>query len=103
MATVEQSHRQSFTVVTDRQAAFEGMVTMLNERSDDLDARLSDALAQTHGESAASVRERLVAELEGFEVGAQVDDTAVVIMRLEGATRDDRRALRGGQPAVALR
>jgi PAS domain S-box-containing protein len=51
--------------------------------------RLSEALAQTHGQSAATIREQLVAELEGFEVGAQVDDTAVVIMRLVGATRDD--------------
>ena len=40
MATVEQSHRQSLTAVTDRQTTFEGMINMLNERSDDLDARL---------------------------------------------------------------
>lgn len=52
--------------------------------------RLSATLAQTHGQPAASIRERLVAELEHFEVGAQVDDTAVVIMRLADATRDDR-------------
>jgi sigma-B regulation protein RsbU (phosphoserine phosphatase) len=56
--------------------------------------RLNAALAQTHGQAAASVRERLVAELEGFEVGAQADDTAVVIMRLAGAPREDREDLR---------
>jgi PAS domain S-box-containing protein len=52
--------------------------------------RLGTALAQAHGQTASSIRGRLVAELEGFEVGAQADDTAVVIMRLAGAPGDDR-------------
>jgi hypothetical protein len=31
------------------------------------------------------IRERLVAALEEFQVGAQADDTAIVIMRFTGA------------------
>jgi PAS domain S-box-containing protein len=57
-------------------------------------ARLNAALAQAHGQTAASIRERLVAELDGFEIGAQADDTAVVIMRLAGVPRDDREVAR---------
>jgi serine phosphatase RsbU (regulator of sigma subunit) len=56
--------------------------------------RLNAALAQTHGQTAATIREHLVAELEDFEVGAQVDDTAVVIMRLAGSPSDDHEDLR---------
>jgi hypothetical protein len=28
-----------------------------------------------------AIRERLITELEGFQVGAQADDTALVVMR----------------------
>jgi serine phosphatase RsbU (regulator of sigma subunit) len=56
--------------------------------------RLGEALGQAHGQPAALIRERLVAELDGFEVGAQADDTAVVIMRLVGGQADDREASR---------
>ena len=56
--------------------------------------RLGEALGRTHGQAAALIRERLVAELDGFEVGAQADDTAVVIMRLAGEHGNDRQASR---------
>ena len=46
--------------------------------------RLKGVLEQLVGESAETVRERLGAELERFQVGAQADDTAVVAMRVTG-------------------
>jgi PAS domain S-box-containing protein len=48
-------------------------------------SRLKEILADTPNESAMVIRERLVAGLEEFQVGAQVDDTAIVIMRFTGA------------------
>jgi hypothetical protein len=46
---------------------------------------LKEILAGTPNESATGIRERLVACLEEFQVGAQADDTAIVIMRFTGA------------------
>jgi PAS domain S-box-containing protein len=48
-------------------------------------SRLKEILADTPNESAMVIRERLVAGLEEFQVGAQADDTAIVIMRFTGA------------------
>jgi sigma-B regulation protein RsbU (phosphoserine phosphatase) len=48
-------------------------------------ARLKEILADTPNESAMVIRARLVAGLEEFQVGAQADDTAIVIMRFTGA------------------
>lgn len=45
-------------------------------------ARLKDVLGGLVGEPAGVVPERLAAELERFQVGPQVDDTAVVAMRV---------------------
>jgi PAS domain S-box-containing protein len=53
--------------------------------------RLRETLSGTHGQAATAVRERLVAALEGFEVGAQADDTAVVIMRPTGGEAGEQR------------
>jgi PAS domain S-box-containing protein len=47
--------------------------------------RLKEILTGTQNESPMVIRERLVAALEEFQVGAQADDTAVVIMRFTGA------------------
>jgi PAS domain S-box-containing protein len=47
--------------------------------------RLKEILADLQNESATAIRERLVAALEEFQVGAQADDTAIVIMRFIGA------------------
>jgi PAS domain S-box-containing protein len=47
--------------------------------------RLKEILTSTQNESPMVIRERLVAALEEFQVGAQADDTAVVIMRFTGA------------------
>jgi serine phosphatase RsbU (regulator of sigma subunit) len=47
--------------------------------------RLKEILAQVQNESPMAIRERLVAALEDFQVGAQADDTAIVIMRFTGA------------------
>jgi PAS domain S-box-containing protein len=47
--------------------------------------RLKEILAHTQNESPMVIRERLVAALEEFQVGAQADDTAIVIMRFTGA------------------
>lgn len=50
--------------------------------------RLKELLATTRGESPEVVRERLIAELEGFQVGVQVDDTATVILRRPSAASE---------------
>ncbi len=43
--------------------------------------RLRELLWEVRRESPAAIRERLVAALEQFQVGAQADDTALVVMR----------------------
>ncbi|MCW3067919.1 MAG: domain S-box protein [Solirubrobacterales bacterium] len=48
-------------------------------------SRLEEILQATQNESPTVIRERLVAALEDFQVGAQADDTAIVIMRFTGA------------------
>ncbi len=52
-------------------------------------ARLRELLMEVRRESPAAIRERLIAALEEFQVGAQADDTALVVMR------------RAAQPALA--
>jgi PAS domain S-box-containing protein len=47
--------------------------------------RLQEILAEVQNEPPMVIRERLVAALEAFQVGAQADDTAIVIMRFTGA------------------
>jgi serine phosphatase RsbU (regulator of sigma subunit) len=47
-------------------------------------SRVKEILAATQNESAMLIRERLVAGLDEFQVGAQADDTAIVIMRFTG-------------------
>jgi PAS domain S-box-containing protein len=56
--------------------------------------RLGESLGQAHGQTAPVVREHLVAALDGFEVGTQADDTAVVIMRFTGEGGDDEQSPR---------
>jgi PAS domain S-box-containing protein len=46
--------------------------------------RLKEILARAQNESPMEIRARLVSALEQFQVGAQVDDTAIVIMRFTG-------------------
>ncbi|HEV3282974.1 MAG TPA: SpoIIE family protein phosphatase [Solirubrobacteraceae bacterium] len=46
--------------------------------------RLKELLAQAQNDPPVAVRERLVAALEEFQVGSQVDDTAILIMRFTG-------------------
>ncbi len=43
--------------------------------------RLREFLMEVRRESPAAIRERLIAALEQFQVGAQADDTALVVMR----------------------
>jgi serine phosphatase RsbU (regulator of sigma subunit) len=47
--------------------------------------RLQSVLEEVRDESPAAIRERLVAALDEFQVGARADDTAIVIMRFNGA------------------
>jgi serine phosphatase RsbU (regulator of sigma subunit) len=47
--------------------------------------RLKEALTGAHNETPMRIRERLTATLEDFQVGAQADDTALVVMRYTGA------------------
>ncbi len=58
--------------------------------------RLQAALADLRGRSTREVCDELLATLEGFQVGGQADDTAIVAMRFIGETRG-RRA--GASPA----
>jgi serine phosphatase RsbU (regulator of sigma subunit) len=51
-------------------------------------SRLQEVLMRAQNESPMVVRDRLVAALEDFQVGAQTDDTAIVIMRFTGAPAD---------------
>ena len=46
--------------------------------------RLKDTLAGAHNETPMTIRTRLMTALEDFQVGAQADDTAVVLMRYTG-------------------
>ena len=48
-------------------------------------ARLRALLADLRREPPAGIRDRLIGELEAFQVGAQADDTALVVMRHAGA------------------
>jgi serine phosphatase RsbU (regulator of sigma subunit) len=48
-------------------------------------ARLQEILTRVQNESPMVIRDRLVAALEDFQVGAQADDTAIVVMRFTGA------------------
>jgi PAS domain S-box-containing protein len=50
--------------------------------------RLRELLGAVSSGSPAAIRERLVAELERFQVGAQADDTALVVMRHTGGNGD---------------
>jgi PAS domain S-box-containing protein len=63
--------------------------------------RLKEILARLQNESPMVIRERLVAALEEFQVGAQADDTAIVIMRFTGAEteRQDAEHLSGTRAA----
>ena len=62
--------------------------------------RLRELLAEVRGASPPAIRERLIAELERFQVGAQADDTAMVAMRRAAETRGPADAARAGEPAV---
>ncbi len=61
--------------------------------------RLQELLSDLRKESPMAIRERLVAELENFQVGAQVDDTAMVVMRMQAAA--DRAAAHGASRPIA--
>jgi len=52
------------------------------------------------GSSPTAIRERLIAELEGFQVGAQADDTAMVAMRFTGDADGAGAFARSVEPAV---
>ncbi|MCW3032134.1 MAG: domain S-box protein [Solirubrobacterales bacterium] len=60
-------------------------------------ARLRELLMQVRRESPAAIRERVIAALEQFQVGAQADDTALVVMRraAQPAAVEQRQALAG--------
>jgi PAS domain S-box-containing protein len=55
-------------------------------------ARLIESLAGVGSDSPLAIRERLVARLDEFQVGAQADDTALVVMRFNGARAGDEDA-----------
>jgi PAS domain S-box-containing protein len=54
--------------------------------------RLKEALAGARDETPTAIRTRLSVALEGFQVGAQADDTAIVVMRYAPPATDPRPA-----------
>ena len=79
---------ESFTVAAGEAlvAITDGVTDTVGEEDERFGVfRLKDLLVRTRGESPAAVRERLIAELERFQVGTQADDTATVIMRRPSA------------------
>jgi PAS domain S-box-containing protein len=59
-------------------------------------ARLCELLMNVRRESPAAIRERVIAALEQFQVGAQADDTALVVMRrVAQPAAEERQALAG--------
>ena len=106
MATVEQSHRQSLTAVTDRQTTFEGMVNMLNERSDDLDARLkrfSGMLEESLHVAEDRARDiaRLVAEATAEGARSIADQHNTIRAATDEQSKVTLEALRGVYEQVA--
>jgi PAS domain S-box-containing protein len=64
--------------------------------------RLQELLGDLRKDSPMAIRERLIAELEQFQVGAQADDTALVVMR-RAAARPGGLGLRAqGEPATRV-
>jgi PAS domain S-box-containing protein len=61
-------------------------------------ARLQEILADAQNDSPMRIRDRLLAALEDFQVGAQADDTAIVIMRF---TRAPAKPEPGGRVVTA--
>ena len=51
--------------------------------------RLKEILTGARNETPMGIRMRLIAALEDFQVGAQADDTAVVVMRYTGRVADE--------------
>ncbi len=64
--------------------------------------RLQEILAGAQNDSPMAIRERLVAALEAFQVGAQADDTAIVIMRFTGPPADPEAAGRSANVNVGV-
>jgi serine phosphatase RsbU (regulator of sigma subunit) len=64
--------------------------------------RLQETLTEAQNESPAAIRERLVAALEDFQVGARADDTAIVIMRYNGARAERETAGRAANANVGV-
>jgi PAS domain S-box-containing protein len=64
--------------------------------------RLHELLMDVRLQSPAAIRERVIAALEQFQVGAQADDTALVVMRhsSQPAIRDQLHALAGPEAGV---
>jgi PAS domain S-box-containing protein len=64
-------------------AITDGVTDTLGEHDERFGApRLKELLGDLRKESPMAIRERLIAALEDFQVGAQVDDTAMVVMRM---------------------
>jgi serine phosphatase RsbU (regulator of sigma subunit) len=63
-------------------------------------ARLRDLLDALRGCSPMAIRERVIAELERFQVGAQADDTAMLAMRRAADGRGDAPTAQSSERAV---
>jgi PAS domain S-box-containing protein len=63
-------------------------------------ARLRELLDGLRGASPMAIRERVIAELERFQVGAQADDTAMLAMRRAAERPGETPAVGAAEPAV---
>ncbi|HEY4426591.1 MAG TPA: SpoIIE family protein phosphatase [Solirubrobacteraceae bacterium] len=64
--------------------------------------RLRRVLEELHAEPPTVIRERLVAAIEEFQVGARADDTAIVIMRFNGAPAAEQTVARATNHNVGV-
>jgi PAS domain S-box-containing protein len=64
--------------------------------------RLREILDGSRHETPMTIRTRLAAALEDFQVGAQADDTAIVVMRYTGVAPEPDAPSIDGLPAVAV-
>ncbi len=71
-------------------AITDGVTDTLGEDERFGSERLAELLADARREPPAAITRRIVDALEGFQVGAQADDTALVVMRRTGGAGQPR-------------
>ena len=82
-------------------AITDGVTDTVGDRGERFgNARLHEILAEAREETPREIRQRLAYALERFQVGAQADDTAAVVMRFTGEPAGERPGDARAQPRV---